>query len=136
MCLFHSKRLISILTFLSNSLRSTGTRLFNCINLVYLTYSRYKHRINPHELIPATEQDEVRNIPRFQATHGRDLPGFLSGEYAHPPINYFQKFIREGMNEIVEEHVTPMFSPLIVERYVFTLICLFSAVLVTTDLGQ
>ncbi|GAW03185.1 DNA (cytosine-5)-methyltransferase 1B [Lentinula edodes] len=72
--------------------------------------------INPHELIPATEQDEVRNIPRFQATHGRDLPGFLSGEYAHPPINYFQKFIREGMNEVVEEHVTPMFSPLIVER--------------------
>ncbi|KAJ3855004.1 S-adenosyl-L-methionine-dependent methyltransferase [Lentinula lateritia] len=72
--------------------------------------------INPHEVIPATEQDEVRNIPRFQATHGRDLPGFLSGEYAHPPINYFQKFIREGMNEIVEEHVTPMFSPLIVER--------------------
>ncbi|KAJ4475667.1 hypothetical protein J3R30DRAFT_3405915 [Lentinula aciculospora] len=32
------------------------------------------------------------------------------------PMNYFQQRIREGMNDVVEEHVTPMFSSIVVER--------------------
>ncbi|KAJ3825146.1 S-adenosyl-L-methionine-dependent methyltransferase, partial [Lentinula raphanica] len=84
---------------------------------------------NPHLLIPATSKDErevvVRrklheNVDPFDATPLSDnnLPGFLSGEYLHPPLNYFQQHIREGMHSMVEEHVTPTFKSLIIERYV------------------
>ncbi|KIK61812.1 hypothetical protein GYMLUDRAFT_260822 [Collybiopsis luxurians FD-317 M1] len=77
--------------------------------------------INPHKAIPATtkdkREDEIRRkkMPCFEATHGNDLPGFLSVEYAHPPLNAYQQLMREEMHELVEEHVTPQFSCQVVE---------------------
>ncbi|KAF5387330.1 hypothetical protein D9757_005731 [Collybiopsis confluens] len=77
--------------------------------------------VNPHHTIHVTEKDrkeaEIRRKkwPCFEAACGNDLPGFLSGEYAHPPLNAYQQLMREGMNELVEEHVTPLFSSQVVE---------------------
>ncbi|KAJ3984503.1 S-adenosyl-L-methionine-dependent methyltransferase, partial [Lentinula detonsa] len=93
---------------------------------------------NPHQIIPIKDKDiqerKVRNIRCFEATHtpGRDLPGFLSAEYAHPPMNYFQQRIREGMHNVVEEQVTPMYSPLIVERCGFCL-CRVAVILILSS---
>ncbi|KIK58230.1 hypothetical protein GYMLUDRAFT_98175 [Collybiopsis luxurians FD-317 M1] len=76
---------------------------------------------NPHRTIKATDKDKLeakirsKSLPSFPAGPRNKLPGFETCEYAHSPMNAYQKLVREDMEDEVKEHVTPTFSEHIIE---------------------
>lgn len=92
-------------------------------------------RENPHQIIPTTKKDrrdvadrQKMGVPQFDAISRNgddDLPGFPSGvQYAKPPINRFQQWIRRGMRDgdgeekAIMGHYTKRYSAKVVEAYV------------------
>ncbi|KAF8077759.1 C5-DNA-methyltransferase [Lyophyllum atratum] len=84
--------------------------------------------INPHDIIPARAHDkqEVKRriqlgIPQHRAfvedRQSIDLPGFSDGvEYATQPMNRYQKWLRQDMEDMeVEGHYTKAFTSKVVE---------------------
>ncbi|KAF5387544.1 hypothetical protein D9757_006543 [Collybiopsis confluens] len=76
---------------------------------------------NPHQLIRATGKDlaesriRLKTFPCFPAVTGSDLPGFKQCEYAHPPMNTYQRWLREKAEDEVTEHVTATYRSNIIE---------------------
>ena len=91
------------------------------------------HRDDPHDIIPQTSQTVKQRkhraklgIPCEIAVNIHDdtgLCGFVQGaEYALPPQNRYQKWMRSRCDEIVMYHYTAKYGSKLVERSVSSLL--------------